>query len=970
MSDLTGDCAPIEASPLSLSFTEPLSQTNDLVSTIILTSEQMAELGLKFQPSSDECVNENMNFNIIAYDAVQDVQIEPVVEKNTKPTNRVSNGGFQLITDHISGDSSMETINFTIEKNSIIKTNRVTIKPELSARNQTASVLNNHLVVSSNLQTDKPHLVKPKPTFTTAGRNVNKSNHISVLKNAVSSQVLNSKVNKNNIKSKSNKKSINTKAKNNSMPLTSIPLLPKPPKTLIQTNTTENLSISKGNQHQTVYILQSGDQFHSVDKLQGDNLRVVTDAVNTVVGEPENKNHVLFDPLSKTKIIYRVLNPEDLNLYDPGENVPKYPVAPVRKLAPKRNLKVKMPVQSETIIPQITSVTRSGRNVRPPRHISNDYSQINTDKDEETNYELNPKTLNDDKSTVERVPLRQRHRCPLCLKVYHSTKRIARHFISYPDHAINTKSSEILKEYKKACLSKKPTTIDVECQTEFLERTCNMTDLSNLKDRQHFKIIDGTAINVSKLDRDKEERSLFKIFFRILQRTAPEMRANVFLRQLTQLTMKLRKLMPCLLHKSKESSTCIINDPIGKMLDLSPGEYKLNMDAISCAKFQTGACKHTKPNVTENISDISYDNLWSDKSKDCMQKIDIDECARTNPVDKWTATVPKRKWIPIGSDNALQEPLNANDENWIPTDCNVLVNNPPFTQNDGTIKTWNTTLHDHNIKNDTTNGNSWISNTMEDLSKINITQELTPQNHLLTASVDSSSNLVYEIDKDMLPLNGITSNSSVCVDETPDTANFDFTDSRFDMQIDSDKLNFSNAQYNELKYGRDTLPPFRKIEPKSIQLPVGSLNNITSDADKLHLPTDDSMLNSDSYPITSESLDISMDAPHQINALDTIVDSCKTVTMDSSEDTIHCSSETLLGNSDLNLPISVSDRNETMLSVSESSLDEARLNLSSNQSVLNLLDPLGTDCLSFSDSDLNPRTPLDLQLDLFPFHNS
>lgn len=197
--------------------------------------------------------------------------------------------------------------------------------------------------------------------------------------------------------------------------------------------------------------------------------------------------------------------------------------------------------------------------------MSNNYSQINTEKDEEKNFEPIPKPLTEDKSTVEKVPLRQRHRCPLCLKVYHSTKRIARHFISFPDHAINAKSSEILKEYKKACLlSKKPTAIDVQCQTEFLERSCNITDLSSLKDRQHFKIIDGSAINVSKLDRDKEDRGLFKIFLRILQRTAPEMRANVFIRQLTQLTTKLRKLMPCLLHKSEESTTCLINDPIGK----------------------------------------------------------------------------------------------------------------------------------------------------------------------------------------------------------------------------------------------------------------------------------------------------------------------------------------------------------------------------------------------------------------------
>lgn len=45
--------------------------------------------------------------------------------------------------------------------------------------------------------------------------------------------------------------------------------------------------------------------FFSVERLNGEQLRVVTDALNTVVARPENKGNVLYDPSSKTRIVYR-----------------------------------------------------------------------------------------------------------------------------------------------------------------------------------------------------------------------------------------------------------------------------------------------------------------------------------------------------------------------------------------------------------------------------------------------------------------------------------------------------------------------------------------------------------------------------------------------------------------------------------------------------------------------------------------
>lgn len=419
------------------------------------------------------------------------------------------------------------------------------------------------------------------------------------------------------------------------------------------------------------------------------------------------------------------------------------------------------------------------------------------------------------------------------------------------------------------------------------------------------------------------------------------------------------------------------------------------MDTVINVKTQSGSSKHSKHSLSENTtfnSTIPFENLWvPEKNKECVSKIDnhVTDCIETNHVNEWTPPVQKPKWIPIGSDNPIQESLNVTNENWISTDCNVLINNSTFNPTSETIKTWETNIHEHDMKSSESTENSWIANTIGELTKINIAQEITSQNHILNTShngiltpsvnsttttdslefdckdkmVDIHSDLVFGVEKDILPINNIAADPAVCVSNSNGSDNFDFTDSHFDIQIDSNKLNFSDTQFNDLKYGGDTLPPFRKIEPKNLQLP-GSLNDITSDTDKFHISSDDSILNASNYPVTSEALELSMDTS-QINTLDNIVSSCDIAkAIVSNEDTIHCSSEALLSNAELNLPISVSNTlnaNESILSVSESSLDDNRLNLSSSQSVLNLLDPLTSDCLSFSDSDLNPRTSFEFE---------
>lgn len=142
----------------------------------------------------------------------------------------------------------------------------------------------------------------------------------------------------------------------------------------------------------------------------------------------------------------------------------------------------------------------------------------------------------------------------VCFQVYYNIKRIGLHFFSNPDHATSPKSIEILTNYKNAMREKKVTTADAECQTMDCENLHKADDSKESK--KHHK-----SPNV-KIDR--EDRSLFKFFIRLLQKTAPEHRANIFIRQLAILTAKLRKLLPCLLQKSENNSLCSINDPVAK----------------------------------------------------------------------------------------------------------------------------------------------------------------------------------------------------------------------------------------------------------------------------------------------------------------------------------------------------------------------------------------------------------------------
>lgn len=145
---------------------------------------------------------------------------------------------------------------------------------------------------------------------------------------------------------------------------------------------------------------------------------------------------------------------------------------------------------------------------------------------------------------------------------------MGRHFLMFADHAITPKATEILAKYKTENQAKeiKPKPVPrklTDLQTEPIKVT-NINNGSNPLQSNHTA---GPNIKEAEKSEDlesKEERSLFTSLVGILERTSEECRAAVFVRQLSALIIKLRRLMPCLLFEDKNNSSCIINDPVGK----------------------------------------------------------------------------------------------------------------------------------------------------------------------------------------------------------------------------------------------------------------------------------------------------------------------------------------------------------------------------------------------------------------------
>nr|CAD7461333.1 unnamed protein product [Timema tahoe] len=190
---------------------------------------------------------------------------------------------------------------------------------------------------------------------------------------------------------------------------------------------------------------------------------------------PRTKN-VLYDAETKTRIIYRVVYPEDLDLHEPGSPSDRKgysvrgrgkrgrpPKSAVRGPGRYDNRSVDMDLDEDGMLNDSTKDerkkllprTRSGRLSRPPRHMVKDYKRLHhldfadADLDDSdggySDYQVSepeegePEKAESKEELLEGLVIPKRKisshfRCPTCQKIYLGRNRMARHFEMYPDH--------------------------------------------------------------------------------------------------------------------------------------------------------------------------------------------------------------------------------------------------------------------------------------------------------------------------------------------------------------------------------------------------------------------------------------------------------------------------------------------------------------------------------------------------------
>ncbi|KAG8230266.1 hypothetical protein J437_LFUL013968, partial [Ladona fulva] len=244
-----------------------------------------------------------------------------------------------------------------------------------------------------------------------------------------------------------------------------------------------------GSSDNPIQLVQQGQTFHSMQPLSREQLKqIATVLQQRHFDTTKNSKNVLYDAETNTRIIYRVVYPEDCDLRDPRspsdstlqQASPSSSLASVRGRSrrgrpPKSAIKpgpVKR-VEQEEVLPDIDvnkgdkderkkqlPRTRSGRLSRPPRHMVKDYKRLHhldfaePDLDDSdggySDYQISEAEMEDEvRSTNEDLErnealltgltsskrkISSHFRCPTCQKVYLGHRRMARHFEMYPDH--------------------------------------------------------------------------------------------------------------------------------------------------------------------------------------------------------------------------------------------------------------------------------------------------------------------------------------------------------------------------------------------------------------------------------------------------------------------------------------------------------------------------------------------------------
>ncbi|CAG9563381.1 unnamed protein product [Danaus chrysippus] len=166
---------------------------------------------------------------------------------------------------------------------------------------------------------------------------------------------------------------------------------------------------------------------------------------------------------------------------------------------------------------------------------------------------------------------------------------------SEDDHKINletkvTRSGRIVKLPKNILLEEVPNKTKKKNVTSVTCLQCSSKFGSPQRLNRHYEYHPSHL--PSRLHND-----LFQCLLAIVQGSPEEKRPETFLQQLEYLIEKLKHLAPCLTKTDDKLNlkSNKINEDVSRLLGVSPGDYKLNIDALNCKRDNNGHCDHNPP---------------------------------------------------------------------------------------------------------------------------------------------------------------------------------------------------------------------------------------------------------------------------------------------------------------------------------------------------------------------------------------
>ncbi|KAK5647041.1 hypothetical protein RI129_005505 [Pyrocoelia pectoralis] len=198
-----------------------------------------------------------------------------------------------------------------------------------------------------------------------------------------------------------------------------------------------------GSSENPIEITTDGQLLHSTQNLSPEHLQQIAQALQFSVKREEQKDILENAP---PNIFYRIMYPDELNLKP-------FPAKPVKRGRKKKQAvtEEKLNIKEAEEPPKVTKGfrTRSGRVTRPPQHIKNDFTKIDTtegdsmDMDELRTIDFESPSQTESSVTFQEDRLEShkrkrsissQFRCPQCKKAYLGNNKMLRHFEKHPDH--------------------------------------------------------------------------------------------------------------------------------------------------------------------------------------------------------------------------------------------------------------------------------------------------------------------------------------------------------------------------------------------------------------------------------------------------------------------------------------------------------------------------------------------------------